>query len=84
MKDFIANKATDHDLEIMNKHEQQIDILTREAQNNHIERLRAKECTTETGIIFVQLMHDLERVGDHSYNIGWLSNAENDGKVREV
>lgn len=84
MKDFIANKATGHDLELMNRHEQAIDILTKEAQNNHIERLRAKECTTETGVIFVQLMHDLERVGDHSYNIGWLANAENDGKVREI
>ncbi|MCR5693955.1 MAG: Na/Pi cotransporter family protein [Clostridia bacterium] len=84
MKDFLANRATEHDLEIMNKHEAQIDLLTKEAQNNHIERLKARECNTETGVFFVQLMRDLERVGDHSYNIGWLSNAENDGKVKEV
>lgn len=84
MKDFLANKATEHDLLQMNRHEQQIDLLTKEAQNNHIERLKAKECSTETGVIFVQLMHDLERVGDHLYNIGWLANAENDGIVREI
>ncbi|MBP5665381.1 MAG: hypothetical protein J6X87_03805, partial [Clostridia bacterium] len=83
IKDFLADSAPEHDLIAMHNLENSIDELTKEAQNNHVNRLRAKECNTETGIIFVQLMHDLERVGDHSYNIGWLSNAEG-ATVREL
>ena len=83
LKDFTEDHATEHDLITMHNLEQAIDDKTRTAERNHIKRLQAKECTTETGIIFVQLMHDLERVGDHLYNIGWLANADG-ATVREI
>lgn len=47
--------------------------LTLQSQDNHIARLRAKECHTEPGIVFAKALHDLERVGDHAYNIAWAA-----------
>lgn len=43
--------------------------LNEEALDNHIERLREHKCHTESGVIFTKLLQDLERTGDHSYNI---------------
>lgn len=40
-----------------------------QALNRHIERLRRHECHTESGVIFVKMIQDLERTGDHSLNI---------------
>lgn len=43
--------------------------LDDQALDRHIERLRAHECHTKPGVIFTNLVQDLERTGDHSYNI---------------
>lgn len=56
--------------------EEDVDRLTIAAQDHHIERLRAGECHTEPGIIYVKALHDLERVGDHCYNIVWASKSD--------
>ena len=50
IKDFLADSAPEHDLIMMHNLENSIDELTKEAQNNHVNRLRAKECNTETGV----------------------------------
>lgn len=62
--------------------EDDIDHLTIESQDNHIERLRAKICHTEPGIIFAKALHDYERVGDHASNIVWA--AKNEPKHIEI
>ncbi len=43
--------------------------LNEKALDNHIERLKEHKCHTESGVIFTKLLQDLERAGDHSYNI---------------
>lgn len=43
--------------------------LNNKALDDHIVRLRAHKCHTASGIVFTKILQDLERTGDHSYNI---------------
>jgi len=43
--------------------------LQRVFEANHIRRLENKICNPLVGIIFVDILRNLERVGDHSTNI---------------
>jgi phosphate:Na+ symporter len=49
--------------------EEEIDRLQRVYEANHIRRLENKICNPLMGIIFVDILRNLERVGDHSTNI---------------
>ncbi|MBR6407271.1 MAG: Na/Pi cotransporter family protein [Clostridia bacterium] len=49
--------------------EQNIDDLTREFRDNHVERLAKGKCSPEQGVVFVDLLINLERVADHACNI---------------
>jgi len=49
--------------------EVEIDRLQRIFEANHIRRLEYKVCNPLVGIIFVDILRNLERVGDHSTNI---------------
>ena len=49
--------------------EAEIDRLQRVYEANHIRRLENKICNPLIGIIFVDILRNLERVGDHSTNI---------------
>jgi phosphate:Na+ symporter len=49
--------------------EEEIDHLQRVFEANHIRRLENKICNPLVGIIFVDILRNLERVGDHSTNI---------------
>ena len=43
--------------------------LNNKALDDHIVRLRAHKCHTASGIVFTKILQDLERTGNHSYNI---------------
>jgi phosphate:Na+ symporter len=49
--------------------ESEIDRLQRVFEANHIRRLKYKICNPLIGIIFVDILRNLERIGDHSTNI---------------
>jgi len=51
------------------KIEGEINSLTRRYEKHHERRLQAQECTVPKGIIFVELLANLERIGDHLSNI---------------
>ena len=65
--------AEEHQLHYL---EDTIDYLTLQAQDNHVQRLREKKCHTSSGVIFTKALQDLERVGDHSYNIAWAARID--------
>ena len=73
---FLRNRMTEEEEKELHELEETIDFLTLRSQDNHVERLRAKECHTEPGVVFVKALHDLERVGDHSYNIAWAARKD--------
>ncbi|MDD2494098.1 MAG: Na/Pi cotransporter family protein [Tissierellia bacterium] len=46
-----------------------IDEMYRELRKNHIERLNNYVCEPNSGVIFLDIISNLERIGDHSANI---------------
>ena len=50
-------------------YEDAVDDLKEKLSNAHIERLEKKECTVESGAVFLSLLNDLERIGDHFFNM---------------
>lgn len=55
-------------LKIMDQ-EEQVDRLTEEFQNNHIERLNKGICNPVAGVIFFDILSNIERISDHASNI---------------
>ena len=50
--------------------EQQIDDMTREYREKHLERMRQGKCSEEACVLYSELLTDFERIGDHILNIG--------------
>ncbi len=46
-----------------------IDALEENLRANHIARLNCGECAVNSGLIFVDMLHSLEKIGDHSFNV---------------
>lgn len=51
------------------KREDEVDLQVKESRNKHLKRFHNRLCTTEAGIIFVELLIHLERISDHCTNI---------------
>jgi len=55
-------------MEVYNVHPE-LDALTESLRNNHIARLNEGVCVPPAGVIFVEIMNTLERVGDLAVNL---------------
>lgn len=73
---FVNKHLADDEEHQLHFLEDSIDSLTLQAQDNHVVRLREKKCHTASGVLFTKLLQDLERVGDHSYNIAWAARID--------
>ncbi|RTR35471.1 Na/Pi cotransporter family protein [Robertmurraya yapensis] len=51
------------------KKEELIDKMERKLRKQHILRLSAGECSAQAGIVYVDIISNLERIGDHAVNI---------------
>ena len=49
--------------------EEVVDTLKERLKTRHLERLSSNECTMQTGIPFLDIVHDLEKISDHCSNI---------------
>ena len=49
--------------------ENSIDFLEKKFRNNNIKRLNTKQCRASSGVVFFDLLSNLERIGDHANNI---------------
>ncbi|MRX71274.1 sodium-dependent phosphate transporter [Bacillus lacus] len=49
--------------------EEQIDKMERSLRKKHILRMNEGQCSGQAGIVFVDIISNLERIGDHSLNI---------------
>ena len=54
------------------KLEEEIDALEEILRDNHIERLKKKECNVRSGAVFLDVISNFERIGDHAVNISEL------------
>ncbi|MGN0516266.1 Na/Pi cotransporter family protein [Eubacterium sp.] len=80
---FMNKHLTDDEEHQLHYLEDTIDYLTLTAQDNHVQRLREKKCHTSSGVIYTKALQDLERVGDHSYNIAWAARIDKD-LIRQI
>ena len=53
----------------------------KQAQQNHMDRLRAGECSVEAGIMFGEVLNSLSRIGGHSINIAEAAVVQQSGKM---
>ena len=49
--------------------EEQVDMMEKACRENHMRRLTEELCTIENGVIFLDVLSNLERISDHSVNI---------------
>ena len=73
---IVNKKLPDPEEHELHALEDKIDTLTLEAQDNHVQRLKEKKCHTSAGVVYTKLLQDLERVGDHAYNIAWAARKD--------
>ena len=62
----------DHDMSkvrLVIQSEERVDSLEEDLREQHIERLSNRQCQTESGVIFLDVINNLERVSDHALNI---------------
>ncbi|MCT4508729.1 MAG: Na/Pi cotransporter family protein [Tepidibacter sp.] len=65
-----AMKNADIDLALsVLKIEEEIDKMEKVYRKNHIYRLNNNKCNIESGIVFLELISNMERIGDHASNI---------------
>ena len=51
------------------KMEEQVDIMEKSCRANHMNRLNANLCSIDNGVIYLDVVSNLERVSDHAVNI---------------
>lgn len=67
---LVARRDTDYEkLGAVEVYENNVDALEDELREAHIVRLSKKECTAESGVIFLDVISNLERISDHAHNI---------------
>lgn len=74
--------------------EQVVDDLQEELRDRHVRRLQAGSCHVESGISFVELLTDLERISDHCTNVAsnviqrksghYLKTPEEEGSIEQT
>jgi phosphate:Na+ symporter len=52
--------------------EPKVDQMERILRARHIERLNSGKCPPDAGIVFIDILSNLERVGDHARNISYI------------
>ncbi len=52
--------------------EGEVDLMEKKFEAAHMERLDRKVCNPRAGVIFVDVLRNLERIGDHSDNIAHM------------
>lgn len=59
----------------VSQYEDKVDGLEEDMREKHIERLSSGQCEPSSGIIFLDIISNLERISDHAYNLaGYIKN----------
>ena len=62
--------------------EGKVDDLCETYANHHIDRVRSKKCTPQNGMLFLDLLNNLERIGDHADNLASsVNNGDSQGRM---
>ena len=64
--------------------EQSVDQLEEEMREKHIRRLSKGKCDPESGVIFLDIISNLERISDHAVNIADYVKAEAEAGIPAI
>lgn len=70
--EYALKAMRDYDVELackVIKMEEQVDIMEKSCRANHIHRLNNNLCSIDRGVIYLDLLSNLERISDHAVNI---------------
>lgn len=62
--------------------EETIDAIVERLKDMHVERLKVGECNIHSGIVFLEILTNLERIADHCSNIGLSIIGNKDERAR--
>ncbi len=69
-KSLEARKQMDKKIaESVNQYEEAVDAMEVRLREEHVHRLSRNQCTAESGVVYVDVLSNLERIADHAYNI---------------
>ncbi len=68
---------------VLDELEDSIDNKEKEYRRNHIGRITRQECDPERGVIFADVLSNLERIGDHTHNIALVVRDVIEGDHRD-
>lgn len=67
---IVAFEKNDLDMVVKTAHlEDQVDEMEEDMRETHIERLNSGLCEPQAGVVFLDVISDLERISDHADNI---------------
>ena len=72
----IYEKQDGTDVVHINALEKEVNKLAKELPENHIQRLKSEDCNPKSGVIFTNMIIDLERSCDHAKNVAYLMEAK--------
>ena len=72
----VYEKEDESQLPNVNSLEQEVDKLAKTFTDNHINRLKIASCEPKSGVIFTDMIIDLERSADHANNIAFSVMSE--------
>ncbi|MDO4268886.1 MAG: Na/Pi cotransporter family protein [Eubacteriales bacterium] len=59
----------------VSQYEDDVDSQEEELREKHIERLSSGQCDASSGVVFLDIISNLERISDHAYNLaGYVKN----------
>jgi len=70
--DLVARALRERDkgiMEMAQTLEDSIDQMRERMRDNHVDRLRAGQCMVDSGLSFVDMLQNYEKIGDYLYNV---------------
>lgn len=64
--------------------EEVVDMFRDTLKNRHVERLSNNRCTVESGVYYLEIITNLERIADHCSNIAFHVMQRNDPKKKDM
>lgn len=72
----VYNNEMFDELPVVSGMEEHVDDLQKKCIEDHIERLKKGHCSPRSGVIFTDMVSDMERCADHAINIAYSINGE--------
>lgn len=74
---FYSQDMSFDELKRLARLQREVRKQVKQSQENHMERMRRGECSSDAGILFGEMLNCLSRIGGHSINVAEVSTPQN-------